>query len=126
MLNVYESHKEHRRAEAAAVGAKIMLSFDFTKQSGVNVGESWLLTVKNEDKQTVGKKAGPSSNYADYQAFIEEIGARDNVTAELLVFDDLSETEAGEYATKQLQTRPDLSIHAHRLFLLTATCFICI
>lgn len=30
VLNVYESKKEHRRAVAAAVGASIKLSFDFT------------------------------------------------------------------------------------------------
>ena len=96
-LSVYESTKEHRRAEQAAVGAVIKLSFDFTKQSGENVGEEWLLTVKNESGQTVGKKAGRSTKYEDYRDFIQEIGARENVNAELIVIDDLVESAAGEY-----------------------------
>ena len=62
VLNVYESTKEHRRAEAAAVGAALKLSLDFTKQPGENVGEEWLLTIKNENGQMVAKLAGPSSN----------------------------------------------------------------
>eukprot|EP00966_Prymnesium_polylepis_P020659 475437-Prymnesium_polylepis.1 len=39
-----------------------VLGFDFTRQSGLNVGEQWLLTVTNETGQTVGKAAGKSSN----------------------------------------------------------------
>ena len=97
VLNVYEAKKEHRRAEAAAVGAAIKLSFDFTVQSGLNVGEKYLLTVKNENGQMVGKCAGQTCSYADYGVFIREMGARTNVTAKLLCIDDLLESESGEY-----------------------------
>ena len=97
VLNVYESTNEHRRAEAAAVGAAIKLGFDFTKQSGENVGEVWLLTVKNENGQTVGKAAGKTANYAEYEEFIREIGSRPNVTAQLICLDDLLETDLGGY-----------------------------
>ena len=104
VLNVYESKKEHRRAEAAAVGASIKLSFDFTVQSALNVGEKMLLTVKNENGQTVGKIAGSTSNYKNYESFIREIGERPNVTASLLCLDDVTELENGDYdsATKLL------------------------
>ena len=100
VLNVYEARKEHRRAEAAAVGASIKLSFDFTKQSGLNVGEQWLLSVKNEAGQTVGKRAGRTSDYADYEEYIREIGQRENVTAVLLCIDDLMETDMGTYDSR--------------------------
>ena len=103
VLNAYEAKKEHRRAEAAAVGATLKLSLDFTVQSGLNVGEKWLLTVKNENGQTVGKVAGGTSNYKNYESFIREIGSRENVTAALLCLDDVMETEDGEYdATTRL------------------------
>ena len=97
VLNAYEAKKEHRRAEAAAVGAALKLSLDFTKQSGENVGEEWLLTVKNENGQTVGKAAGKTANYLDYEDFLREIGQRKNVTAKLLCLDDVVETSSGEY-----------------------------
>ena len=93
----YESKKEHRRSEAAAVGAAIKLSLDFTVQSGLNVGEKFLLTIKNENGQTVGKEAGATSNYKDYEVMIREIGQRANVTAPLLCLDDVVEIENGDY-----------------------------
>ena len=96
VLNVYESKKEHRRAEAASVGAAIKLSFDFTVQSGLNVGEKWLLTAKNENGQTVGKQAGATSNYKNYEVMIREIGQRANVTAPLLCLDDVTEIDNGD------------------------------
>ena len=110
VLNVYESKSQHRRAEAAAVGAAIKLSLDFSVQPGKNVGEKFLLTVKNENGQTVGKFAGATSNYLNYETQIREIGARENVTAELLCIDDLMENEVGEYAK-----------HAQRLMEWTGT-----
>ena len=97
VLNAYEAKKEHRRAEAAAVGAALKLSLDFTVQSGLNVGEKWLLTVKNENGQTLGKMAGATCNYKDYESSIRELGARANVTAPLLCLDDVTETENGDY-----------------------------
>jgi hypothetical protein len=96
-LLAYESKKEHRRSEAAAVGAAIKLSLDFTVQSGLNVGEKFLLTIKNENGQTVGKEAGATSNYKDYEVMIREIGQRANVTAPLLCLDDVVEIENGDY-----------------------------
>ena len=103
VLNGYEARKEHRRAEAAAVGASLKLSFDFTKQPGLNVSSQWLLTCKNENGQTVGKAAGATSNYEDYEDFIREIGARPNVTAPLICLDDVMETEIGNYDARTLK-----------------------
>ena len=79
------------------------LSFDFTKQSGLNVGQLRLLTIKNENGQTIGKCAGPSANYEDYAEFIKEVGARENVTAKLLCLDDLIEMALGEYDARAIK-----------------------
>ena len=50
----------------------------------------------NENGETVGKKMGRTAVYVDYEDFIREIGARSNVTAELLCLDDLMETDLGQ------------------------------
>ena len=52
---------------------------------------------ERENGQTMGKVAGGTSNYKNYESFIREISSCENVTAALLCLDDVVETEDGEY-----------------------------
>lgn len=112
LLAVFQNRRELREAQQCAVGAAEVISLDWTVQSGKTLGGKHLANVCNEDNNLVASRVTKSERIEEVSSFLEEIGARPNVSARVVVIDkvppSLDESAVSKLAEKIMDAIPSV------------------
>ena len=92
LLSVFENRRDVNEAQVCAVGAREVMSLDWIHSSGKALGGRLLGKLCNDDSVLMGSRVVDTEAIEQIMPLLEEVGARPNVKARVLMIDKVPVT----------------------------------
>ena len=100
LLSVFENRRDVNEAQVCAVGAREVMSLDWIHSSGKALGGRLLGKLCNDDSVLMGSRVVDTEAIEQIMPLLEEVGARPNVKARVLMIDKVPVTMAEDALSK--------------------------